>query len=122
MRPLALTPAVDDRNGVGFISARVGLKLPAQAFLFEDNLTYLVLQHHQDKAIDVVMVDEAQFLTRTQVLQLCKLVDDYHIPVMAYGIKTDFQGNLFEGAYALLTLADKVEEIKSICYAVKKHK
>lgn len=120
MRPLALTPAVDNRDRVGFISARVGLKLPAHIFQPQDNLTDLVLQYHQEQALDVVMVDEAQFLTRQQVLELCTLVDDHHIPVMAYGIKTDFQGNLFQGACALLALADKVEEIKSICWCGKK--
>lgn len=120
MQPLALLPKVDNRHGEGVISARIGLSLAAQTFTPEDNLLDKVLTHRQHQAVDVIMVDEAQFLTRAQTLELCQLVDMYAIPVIAYGIKTDFKGELFEGSYALLTWADKVEEIKSICWCGKK--
>ena len=120
MQPLALLPKIDNRGGDGIIAARVGLALPAETFEHDENLFDKILTYRQSRVIDVIMVDEAQFLTRTQTLELCQLVDEYAIPVVAYGIKTDFKGELFEGSSALLTWADKVEEIKSICWCGKK--
>ncbi len=120
MHPLACTPVIDDREGIGIISARIGLQLQALAFTTDENLVDKILTIRENQAVDVVIIDEAQFLTHAQVLQLCTLVDSYDLPVITYGIKTDFQGKLFEGACALLALADKVEEIKSICWCGKK--
>ncbi len=120
MHPYAMTPAMDDRFGVGVISARVGLELKVDVFTEHTDLFDVVAQRHTQRAIDVFLVDEAQFLTRSQVYQLARLVDELNVPVIAYGLKSDFQGELFEGSYHLLCLADKVEEIKSVCWCGNK--
>jgi len=120
MNPLALIPAMDTRDGVGIIKARVGLSLTAETFCEQQDLFTSVKAKHQQQALDVVIVDEGQFLSRAQVYQLAKVVDDLHIPVMVYGLKTDFRGELFEGAYHLLCLADKLEELKTICWCGNK--
>ena len=120
MNPLVMTPAVDTRCGVGVIRARVGLELNVEAFTPDADLYAIVNQQHQQWAIDVFIVDEAQFLTKVQVYQLASIVDKLGIPVVAYGLKTDYQGELFEGSYHLLCLADKFEELKSICWCGKK--
>jgi thymidine kinase len=118
MYPLALIPAIDDRAGQGIISARVGLSLQAIPFKASEDLMQLVI--NQTKKIDVIIVDEAQFLSRDQVYQLARIVDERNIPVIAYGLKTDFLCELFEGAYHLLCLADKVEELKTVCWCGNK--
>lgn len=120
MSPLAMTPAIDDRFGVGVISARVGLTLKVEVFSDESNLFTLIRERNEDKAIDVLIVDEAQFLTKDQVYQLARIVDDLGIPVVAYGLKTDFRAEMFPGSYHLLCLADKVEELKSVCWCGNK--
>lgn len=120
MNPLAMTPAIDDRFGVGVISARVGLTLKVEVFSDESNLFTLIRERNEDKAIDVLIVDEAQFLTKDQVYQLARIVDDLGIPVVAYGLKTDFRAEMFPGSYHLLCLADKVEELKSVCWCGNK--
>lgn len=118
MHPLALIPAIDDRAGKGIISARVGLTLQATPFDTEDNLYELVANYPTH--LDVVIVDEAQFLTKDQVYQLAYIVDELRIPVIAYGLKSDFRCELFEGAYHLLCLADKLEELKTVCWCGNK--
>lgn len=118
MIPLAMIPMIDDRAGKGVISARVGLSLQAYPFAHDENLYELIKNHPQ--SLDVVIVDEAQFLTKAQVYQLAYVVDDLKIPVIAYGLKTDFKCELFEGAYYLLCLADKLEELKTICWCGNK--
>ncbi|MBZ6071725.1 thymidine kinase [Aeromonas schubertii] len=120
MNPLAMTPAIDDRFGVGVISARVGLTLKVEVFGEESDLFELLRERNEQKRIDVFIVDEAQFLTREQVYQLACIVDELDIPVVAYGLKTDFRAELFPGSYHLLCLADKVEELKSICWCGNK--
>jgi len=80
----------------------------------------LIEQAHLSQKIDCVLVDESQFLTKQQVLQLSRLVDDHKIPVLCYGLRTDFQGELFPGSQYLLAWADKIEEIKTICHCGKK--
>ncbi len=120
MTPLALIPMMDTRDGVGVIKARVGLSLEAETFCDKQDLFALVEIKHLQHALDVVIVDEGQFLSRAQVYQLAQVVDDLHIPVMVYGLKTDFRGELFEGAYHLLCLADKLEELKTICWCGNK--
>ncbi|ALP42563.1 thymidine kinase [Aeromonas schubertii] len=120
MNPLAMTPAIDDRFGVGVISARVGLTLKVEVFGEESDLFELLRERNEQKRIDVFIVDEAQFLTREQVYQLARIVDELDIPVVAYGLKTDFRVELFPGSYHLLCLADKVEELKSICWCGNK--
>ncbi|MFM2483235.1 thymidine kinase [Celerinatantimonas sp. YJH-8] len=118
MHPLALIPAIDDRAGEGIISARVGLTLQAIPFQSDVDLYDFVVSY--PSAIDVVIVDEAQFLTKAQVYQLAYIVDQLKIPVIAYGLKTDFRCELFEGAYHLLCLADKLEELKTVCWCGNK--
>ncbi len=120
MNPLVMTPSVDTRGGVGVIKARVGLELHVEAFGPSDDLYAIVSQKQQQGAIDVFIVDEAQFLTKQQVYQLAAIVDRLSIPVIAYGLKSDYKGELFEGSYHLLCLADKFEELKSICWCGKK--
>ena len=120
MTPYAMTPAIDDRYGVGVITARVGLELRADVFSAQSDLYSIVKQRRSMQTVDVFIVDEAQFLSREQVYQLARIVDELNIPVIAYGLKSDFRGELFEGSYHLLCLADKVEELKSICWCGNK--
>ena len=120
MTPYPMTPAIDDRFGVGVITARVGLELKVDVFTASSDLYRIVEQRHAQQRVDVFIVDEAQFLSREQVYQLARIVDELNIPVIAYGLKSDFRGELFEGSYHLLCLADKVEELKSICWCGNK--
>lgn len=120
MKPLAMTPAIDDRFGLGVISARVGLTLKVEVFTDGCDLFELIRGRSAEARIDVFIVDEAQFLTKEQVYQLARIVDELDIPVVAYGLKTDFRAEMFPGSYHLLCLADKVEELKSICWCGNK--
>ena len=89
-------------------------------FTAQSDLYEILNQRTCDQPVDVFIVDEAQFLSREQVYQLARIVDKLNIPVIAYGLKSDFRGELFEGSYHLLCLADKVEELKSICWCGNK--
>lgn len=109
---LLFTPAVDDRYGVGRITSRIGISEPAIAV---DKSFDIYDYVSKEEDLYVVLVDEAQFLTKKQVIQLSNIVDDLNIPVMTFGLKNDFSNNLFEGTEALLIYADKIEEIKTIC-------
>jgi len=120
MHTLLLTPALDDRAGAGTIASRIGLEAPATSFDNQDDLLSAARQEIANGPLHCVLVDEAQFLTRDQVLQLCKIVDELDIPVLAYGIRTDFQGELFEGSRHLLAWADNLVEIKTICHCGRK--
>lgn len=120
MNPLVLTPQLDDRFGEGNVASRIGLKAEATTFVPTDNLFDRIGEVHQQQAVHCVLVDEAQFLTRQQVRQLSDVVDDLGIPVLAYGLRTDFQGNLFEGSQNLLAWADNLTEIKTICHCGRK--
>lgn len=120
MNPVALTAKVDDRNGVGKISSRLGIYHPADIFDKDTDIFSYIDKMNSKKSIDVLLVDEAQFLSEAQVLQCAKVVDELGIPVMCYGLKTDFMGKLFSGSEALLRLADNIEEIKAICWCGKK--
>lgn len=113
---LLLTPAVDDRYGVGKITSRIGIS--ESAIAVDENFNIYEHVKDDDLLVDglyAILVDEAQFLNKEHVLQLAKIVDDFNIPVMAFGLKNDFSNNLFEGTEALLIYADKIEEIKTIC-------
>jgi thymidine kinase len=116
MHTLLFTPAVDTRFGVGKIKSRIGLEAPAIVFTPEHNLLDRVQADHSALALSCVLVDEAQFLTRAQVQQLTQVADRLDIPVLCYGLRTDFQGNLFEGSQWLLAWADKLNEIKTVCH------
>ncbi|RKF19663.1 thymidine kinase [Alginatibacterium sediminis] len=120
LKPIAYIPLIDNRAGKGKIKARIGLELEAYSFSASEDLYEHIKQQAINTQVDVVIVDEGQFLNREQVYQLAKIVDELGLPVMVYGLKTDFQANLFEGAYHLLCLADKVEELKTICWCGNK--
>ena len=117
MRPLLFTPQLDTRSCEGRIASRLGLDAEAHTFTPADDLLKLT---SAEEAIDCVLIDEAQFLTRTQVFQLGEIADRLGIPVLAYGLRTDFQGNLFEGSQHLLAWADNLIEIKTICHCGRK--
>lgn len=120
MNPMALTAKIDDRFGDGKITARIGLDLHAETFGTDTDIFALIEKAHDAKKIDALLIDEAQFMTLEQVLQCAKIVDDLDIPVMCYGLKTDFMGKLFPGSEALLRFADNMEEIKTICWCGRK--
>jgi len=120
MNPLVLTPQLDSRSGEGKVASRIGLNAEATTFVQSDNLLNRIKELHQSNPLHCVLVDEAQFLTKQQVRQLSDVVDDLDIPVLAYGLRTDFQGNLFEGSENLLAWADSLTEIKTICHCGRK--
>ena len=115
MATMLFTAAVDDRAGHGRIASRIGLDREATPFDPATDLYSAVLLQHHQTPLSAVLVDEAQFLTRPQVLQLARLVDAHDIPVVTYGLRTDFRGELFEGSAALLGLAENLVELKAIC-------
>lgn len=120
MQPLLFTAAIDNRYGQGKISSRIGLDADAHLY---DNQTSL-FEHvaailSQDK-VDCLLIDESQFLTKQQVLELTDVVDKLRIPVLCYGLRTDFRGELFEGSQYLLAWADKLVELKTVCHCGRK--
>jgi thymidine kinase len=121
MRTLILTPGLDDRAGSGTVASRIGLKAEGTAFGREDDLQSLV---ERDIAahgrLHCLLVDEAQFLSRAQAWQLGEVVDALRVPVLCYGLRTDFRGELFEGSQYLLAWADEISEIKTICHSGSK--
>ncbi|HWU17307.1 MAG TPA: thymidine kinase [Devosia sp.] len=115
MRPLLYTSALYAENGVGLISSRIGIAEPAELYSADDDL-YLAIREHMDEAkVDCVFVDEAQFLTAEQVWQLARVADRLKVPVMCFGLRTDFRGKLFPGSSQLLAIADVLREIRTIC-------
>lgn len=120
MNTLVFSPEIDDRFGVGKISSRIGLQADSIAFSPSVNLFLSIQKEHAKKTVHCVLVDESQFLTRQQVRQLSDVCDDLDIPVLAYGLRTDFQGNLFEGSQHLMAWADTLNEIKTICHCGRK--
>jgi len=120
MNTMLLTAKLDDRVGEGQIGSRIGLEAAATVFDADSDMTALVTAEHARGKLACVMVDEAQFLTETQVWQLAEIADDMGIPVMCYGLRTDFQGNLFPGSARLLALADVLREIRTICHCGRK--
>ena len=120
LNPLLFTAQIDDRFEQGKISSRIGLNAKASLFNNNTNLLNEVNEQHTNKKIDCVLIDEAQFLSKAQVKQLTDIVDSLKIPVLAYGIRTDFLGETFSGSAALLAWADKLIELKTICHCGKK--
>ena len=121
MRTVIYTPLLDDRAGAGVVASRIGLNATGRPFVASDDLLELVRADIDEHGkLHCVLVDEAQFLTRQQVWQLTEVVDQLGIPVLAYGLRTDFRGELFEGSRYLLAWADKLTEIKTICHTGKK--
>ncbi len=120
MATMLFTAAIDDRAAAGTISSRIGLCAPATMFDPATDLVACVLHRHADTPLACVLVDEAQFLTGPQVDQLACLADRHDMPILAYGLRTDFRGALFEGSARLLALADALVEIKSVCACGRK--
>jgi len=120
MHTLIYTAAIDNRFGVGKVTSRIGISAKARLFDGQTDLFSEIAQAHQKQKLHCILIDEAQFLTRSQVYQLTEVVDKLAIPVLCYGIRTDFQGNLFEGSQYLLAWADKLEELKTICECGRK--
>jgi thymidine kinase len=120
METMLWTAAHDDRAGGGVIGSRVALSAPAHAYSPDVDLFAAVADELKRRELHCVLLDEAQFLSRDQVLQLCRISDDLNIPVLCYGLRTDFQANLFEGSAALLALADALIELKAVCECGRK--
>tara|TARA_B100000927_G_scaffold287629_1_gene280823 strand:+ start:380 stop:961 length:582 start_codon:yes stop_codon:yes gene_type:complete len=120
MRPILYTAALDDRDGQGKIRSRIGIEEKAETFDHGDDLYQLVKDMNGVRRVDCLLIDEAQFLNKDQVAQLGRLVDEEGIPVLTYGIRTDFLGEAFEGSRYLMAWADEIKEIKTICHCGKK--
>jgi thymidine kinase len=120
METMLFTAGVHDRSGYGVIDSRIGLMASAHAYEGNTDLRAVVVAELQARRLDCVLVDESQFLSARQVRQLASICDDLNIPVLAYGLRTDFQGNLFEGSGALLALADSLVELKGVCECGRK--
>ncbi|HBE77004.1 MAG TPA: thymidine kinase [Firmicutes bacterium] len=117
---LLIKPSTDERDGNESIKSRIGLESQAVVIAYDTDLRALVGDFNKIQSIHCVIIDEAQFLARAQVMQLCRIVDDANIPVIAYGLRSDFKGNLFPGSEALLAFSDSIEELKTICWCGKK--
>lgn len=115
-----MTARLDGRAGVGKIASRIGISADADTFGAEDNVFDMIKDRLAQGKVACVFVDEAQFLTRDQVWQLASAVDDLKVPVLAYGLRVDFQGHLFPGSAALLALADEMREVRTICECGRK--
>ncbi len=120
MNTLLYTSEKDNRYGDSEIVSRIGLKSKAETFKDSDNLFDCVSIAHKKNALDCVLIDEAQFLTKNQVHQLGRVVDELDVTVLAYGIRTDFRGELFEGSRYLLAWADRLSEIRTVCHCGRK--
>lgn len=120
MKPQIYTSDLDNRFGEGEIVSRIGLKSKANIFNTKTNIYKEIVSLDINYKVDCVLIDEAQFLTQNQVEQLGKIVDVLNIPVLAFGIRTDFKGDLFEGSKYLLAWADNLREIKTICHCGRK--
>lgn len=120
MRTLLFTAALDDRSGTGRIASRIGLDTAATGFAADTDLKLHVEREMDHGPVHCVLVDEAQFLSAVQVDQLAAVADVLGIPVLAYGLRTDFRGSLFPGSARLLALSDALVEIKSVCRCGRK--
>jgi len=120
METMLWTAAHDDRAGTGTIGSRIALSAPAHSYSTEVDLFGAITEELKKRKLDCILVDESQFLTRDHVLQLCRVSDELGIPVLCYGLRTDFQGQLFEGSAALLALADALIELKAVCECGRK--
>lgn len=120
MNTLVFTPAVDTRHGDGLVKSRIGIETDAISVTPDEDILAYVRREALQQTIHCVLVDEAQFLSRDQVFQLGEVCDRLDIPVLAYGLRTDFQGELFEGSHYLLAWADNLKEIKTVCHCGKK--
>ncbi len=120
MRTLIFTAEIDNRYEQSKVTSRIGLSADARVFGPETDVSSVIIREHQQTPVHCVLIDECQFLTKAQVEQLCCIVDDIDIPVLCYGLRTDFKGELFSGSHYLLAWADKLVELKTICYCGRK--
>ena len=119
MRTLVYTAALDDRGG-GRVQSRIGISGEARHFAVGQDLFTEIVADHSTGALACVLVDEAEFLSTEQVQQLARVVDELDVPVLCYGLRTDFQGRLFPGSAQLLAWADNLVELKTICHCGRK--
>ena len=120
MKTMLFTSSVDTRKGVGLIRSRIGIEQKAHLFDSGTNLLEMFRNLKPRSPIGCILIDEAQFLTKRQVEQICRVVDEEGVPVLTYGIRTDFLGETFEGSRYLMAWADEIKEIKTICHCGKK--
>lgn len=120
MHTLVYTAEIDDRYGAGKVSSRIGLSSPAKLFNPSSALFAEIQAEHHAKPVHCVLLDESQFLTRDQVYDLSEVVDELDIPVLCYGLRTDFRGELFSGSEYLLAWSDKLVELKTVCFCGRK--
>ena len=120
MNTLVLKPKIDERYRSSIVRSRIGLETDAKTIGAKDNLFLLIEKTNRKNPLSCVLLDEAQFLTKSQVYSLGEIVDKLEIPVLAYGLRSDFRGELFEGSLHLLAWADELVEIKTICHCGKK--
>ena len=116
LETMVFTSSKDNRYGESEVVSRVGLRTPAHTYAESDNIFEIVHEGNEKNALSCVLIDEAQFLTKDQVEQLGRIVDELKIAVMAFGIRTDFQGELFEGSKYLLAWADRLKELRAVCH------
>jgi thymidine kinase len=116
MNTLVMAPLLDDRYGGGKVTSRIGIETNATTFRPDENLYSIVEEQHSTSPLHCILIDEAQFLTRDQVFQLSDVTDILNIPVLAYGLRTDFQGEPFPGSKYLLAWSDNLKELKAICH------
>ena len=117
---MVLTSGLDDRYGRGIVKSRIGMSREAIPVDDDTNILELFMLENMRHRVDCVLVDEAQFLKKHHVEELVEIVDSFECPVMCYGLKNDFSNRLFDGSYYLLVYADKIEEIKTICWCGRK--
>ena len=121
LETMVFTSSKDDRYGESEVVSRVGLRSPAHTYSESDNILKMVHDENEEALqLSCILIDEAQFLTKDQVEQLGKIVDELNITVMAFGIRTDFQGELFEGSKYLLAWADRLKELRAVCHCGSK--
>jgi thymidine kinase len=120
METMLWTARLDDRAGAGVIGSRIALSAPAHSYDEKVDLFAEITDELKRRKLDCILVDEAQFLSQRHVLQLCEVADRLGIPVLCYGLRTDFQGKLFPGSAALLALADSMVELKAVCECGRK--
>ncbi len=116
MNTLVMAPELDNRYGTGKVKSRIGLESDALTFRADDDLFTIVRDRIEAEPLHCVLIDEAQFLTKEQVFQLGEITDELGVPVLAYGLRTDFQGEPFEGSKYLLAWSDNLKELKAICH------
>lgn len=120
METALFTAAIDTRRAQGTIASRIGLVADAHIFTEDTNLYRSIEKILREKKTDCILIDEAQFLSAGQVLELAQVVDQLHVPVMCFGLRTDFRGALFPGSAQLLAIADDIRELKTICHCGRK--